>query len=255
MPVVNGYCTECGNREESLTVTCPSCGREPKKLNLHALSDFEAGRLVARAKTLGVPEQYLANVWSEEKFWRNHLEYQNPDTGKYQPLDYYVKQLTGVFNIFANGRIPGQSGLIISPATYGKSTWAFSCMQMALKHGFTVAPLLTTLEAQRVLVMGAHKPDFKLDKQVTFEEYIYADVLFLSVSKLEYYKQAYAVIREIADMRSNKGLGYFILSEKTVEEMCEWESGSRQFLKMFKEGPYENNLKYPVKIQFSEGIS
>lgn len=246
------YCFTCGGEGFS-DRTCEGCGREPKKLNLSKLSEKEVVEFVEEAKYVKIPQEYIGVEWSDIIFWRNHSDKVSPEGVKNRLLEKYVGQLQKVHDIFAEGKLPRKGAIVVAPSTYSKVVWAYSCMQHALKHGYEVAPLLDTLEVHRLLSLGAENPKYKLYGEIEHDSYFMSDVIFITVTKTEYKKTAYAVIQEVLDRRSRKGLPTFIISQSPLEVLSQWDR-SGNFMKLTKYYPDENNLKVPALIEYKEGI-
>lgn len=86
-----------------------------------------------------------------------HYNYKGRDKHASTSYIKYLDQLEKINNIFVEKLLPQKSAFIIAPAGYSKMTFAYSCMQRALDAGFSVAPLLDTVELKRVLVLASEK--------------------------------------------------------------------------------------------------
>jgi hypothetical protein len=247
------HCFTCGG-EGFPDKKCPSCGREPKKLNLSKLNEKEVVKFIEESKLVRIPEQYIGVEWSAEIFWRNHTEALTQEGIKDRLLADYVARLQKVHDIFAEGSLPRKGAIIIAPSTYSKMVWAYSCMQHALRNDYKVAPLLDTLEVHRLLAVGAENPKYKLYGEIDHDEYFMSDVVFVTVTKTEYKKTAYMVIQELFDRRSRKGLPTFVLSQVGIEVLGQWDR-TGNFMKIKKVSRDENNMKVPVLITYKEGLS
>lgn len=251
MSTVKKTCRKCGNYgpTDPSVPECPACGRKKKSLNLEVMPEEKVQELVDTSKTLGIPPQYIGNSWSKTVFWRNNSSRRN----KY--LEEFVRKLDMLHDVFADGRLPPKGCMIIAPSTYSKVTWAYSCMNHALKNGFTVAPMLDTLEANRLVVLASQKDlRYKLYNTFDYDSYISADVLFLTVTKTEQRKAAHGVIREIIDKRSRQGLVTFVLSEYSVEEISAWDD-SGMFRRMLDQFENENPKKVLATITYREAFN
>lgn len=91
-----------------------------------------------------------------------------------------MDQLEKINNIFVEKLLPQKSAFIIAPAGYSKMTFAYSCMQRALDAGFSVAPLLDTVELKRVLVLASENVHYKIDGRISYDDYIMADICFVT---------------------------------------------------------------------------
>ena len=248
------YCFTCGNygfpdRE------CPECGRRPKSLNLSKLEPEDIEQFSREVKSVKIPEPYVGNEWSSIKFWRNHSDKLGSEgKPKDKLLEHFVNTLEKVHNIFASGEVPKKSAIVVAPSTYSKLTWAFSCMQHAIKSKRTVAPFLDTLEAHRLVVLSSQDPKYKLYGSIDYDSYITSEVLFLTVTKTEYRKHAYSLIQDIFDKRTRLGLSTFVVSRYSIEELARWDR-SGNFIKIKEESPDENNMKTPVILTYKEAFT
>lgn len=208
-------CGDYGPTEEGVD-KCPKCGR-PRQRFAREIPEETTREMIEREKRGRVPQEYKNNPWSLKKF---------KDANGHRWSDRmkdYAETLDKIFQIYKKGSLPRGSGFFCSPSTYAKITWAMSCMQEAEDHGFTVAPMLSTLEANRLVVLSGQKSfDYKICG-VTYDEYIESDVLFITVTKTVYRKAASAVIREIVDARSRRGLSTMVLSEFGTKEISDWD--------------------------------
>lgn len=247
------HCFKCGG-EGFPDKVCPSCGREPRRLNLTSLPEKSVVRFVESTRHIKIPEEYVGLEWSADVFWRNHSDKVNSDGSKDRLLDHYVTQLQKIHDIFASGKLPGKGAIIVAPSTYSKVVWAYSCMQHALNNNYKVAPLLDTLEVHRIIVLGAENPKYKLYGEIDHDEYFMNDVMFITVTKTEYRKSSYSVIQEVLDRRSRKGFSTFVISRYPLEVLSQWDK-TGNFMKIATHQLDENNKKVPAIITYKEGFS
>lgn len=120
-------------------------------------------------------------------------------------------------------------------------------MQRALDAGYTVAPLLDTVEAKRALVLASENCKYKINKSISYDDWIMSDVMFITVSKLYVHNEAYQVIEELFDRRSRKGLSTIFLSRISVDDLGKYDR-TGNFSAVFKNS--EDNFKYPAVIQY-----
>ena len=113
-------------------------------------------------------------------------------------------------------------------------------------HGFIVAPLLDSLEVKRLLVLAAERPQ-EIVLGIPYEEYVNADVVFITITKTTYRNSAYQIIQEMLDKRSRKGLPTFFLSRYNMATLSAWDS-SKSFDYVKDYNNTENSLKYPAII-------
>lgn len=226
-----------------LETPCPSCGStygmpEPEKL-------IENTEFVSKAKGLAVPEGYLGRLWS-----RGVLEKDKGDDSTNRYFQHFVGQLDKIHGMFESGLLPGKSALVVAPPRYSKAIWAYSCMQLALNKGFSVAPILDTIELKRLMVLAGERPTAKLYNKINYDDYMTSDVVFVTVTKTEYALDAWKIVLEILDRRSRMGLPTFILSRYDIKSMSKWDYNN-QFQHVVDFNGHENSLKYPVIVQYT----
>lgn len=206
----DGFCYTCGGKGFPDKV-CPSCGREPKKLSISFDDD---GKLIAKIDSFGVPGKYRGVLWNAEKLKKSFMDRESDPA-----FTRFVKQLDTINNVFVAGRLVESSAIIIAPAGFSKMTFAFSCMQHAIEHGFSVAPFLDTTELQRLLVLAGDRPFYKLGGKISYEEYVDSDVCFVTVDKMQNHQRAYTPIQALLDKRTRRGLGTVIISRYDINEI------------------------------------
>ena len=246
------HCFTCGGKG-FLDKVCPECEREPVQESINLDKAENVGEFVKKINNTMIPSKYHGVFWRKET-----LELDNSaKLSKYNGIDYddrlfirYAEQLEKINAIFADNRIPHKSAIIIAPAGYSKITFAYSCMQRALNAGFTVAPLLDTGEVKRALILASENTRYKINGYLSYDDYIMADVMFVTVTKLYTHNEAYQIIQELIDRRSRKGLSTFILSRFSLAEMSKADR-NQSFEAIKKESADE--FKYPAIIQYREG--
>lgn len=238
----DNWCFTCGNKGFPDKV-CPACGREPqsKSINLEFRENTE--EFVGKIDAFGVPGKYRGIFWDAEV-----LRHSKPELEKDLKFDRFVTQLEKINNCFVQGILPGKSAIIIADAGFSKMTFAFSCIQRALDMGFSVAPLLDTVELKRLLVLSAEKPTYKLCGSIDYDSYIMSDVLFVTVTKLKQHEIAFEVIQELIDKRSRKGLSTIILSRYDLQEITK-KDYTNQF-DAIATAISEDSYKYPAVIMY-----
>ena len=227
---------------------CPECGMQPvsKSLNLDK-RPAKANVLLQEAKNVQIPNGYIGVTWSEDILRSTKLDKANDGL-----FDRFAKQLGKIHSIFMNGNLPNKSALIIAPPQYSKVTFAYSCMQAALDHDFTVAPLLDTLEVKRLLVLAAERPT-QVYGSLNYEDYVNSDVMFITVTKTKYREEAYQVIQEMLDKRSRRGLATFFISRYSIETLSK-RDWSESFKYILDYNNTENSLKYPAVINYWDHV-
>lgn len=240
------YCYYCGETgplpgEDP----CPKCGRKPQDLNVGVLAEEDVKTYEGVLKKLNIAPEYMAVQWSREAFWRNNNFRRN------LALERFVEDLGLIHDHYAQGKLFPSSTMVVAPKTFSKVTWASSCMSFAIKHGFTVAPLLTTLEVNRLIQLSCgHNLDYKI-LGVGYEEYMTADVVFVTVSKTDARRHASSIITELLSTRGARGLATHIISEFDSDVIAQWDS-VKEFNKLFLPMDNYNKFKFPWKITYTE---
>lgn len=242
-------CFTCGGNynKDFVDKPCPECGRQYNIMNVDSLvKATEFTEISNKVTDMIIPKNYQGVVWSKELLLKYNSELKSD-----MNFMKYVEQLGKIHSIFQKGLVPSKSAIIVgSPAT-SKVTWAYSCMQYAIKNNYTVAPLLSTTEATRLFRLSGDNPKYKLYNMFEFDEYVMSDVLFLTVSKTEARFTSYSIIMELIDTRSRKGLPTFIISRYDRLQMSKW-GGVDEFKYIKDERGTENDLKYPAYLAYWE---
>ena len=247
------HCFTCGGLGFPDKV-CPECGREPKNksLNLDRMPDTK--EFVKKVEGVAIPAAYHGIVWDAEILKKNNPDkvaaYSDSSTKNDQYFLHFVDQLQKINNIFAAGEIPHRSAIICAPAGYSKMIFAYSCMQRALTAGFKVAPLLDSNEVKRVLILAGENPWYKINKYLDYDDYIFSDVLFLTITKLYNYVDAYSIIQEIFDRRSRKGLSTFVMSRHSIDDLAKNDKSGN--FRVLKDKDSVDHYKYPAIIQHTD---
>ena len=239
-----GYCFVCGGKGFPDKV-CPSCGREALKESFNFEFREDTEDFVTKIDAFGIPGKYRGVAWSA-----GVLRNSKPDKAEDYNFDKFVNQLDRINSVFADGLISPMSAIIVAPAGYSKMTFAYSCMQRAMDHGFTVAPLLDTVELKRLLVLASENPYYKLYGKVGYDDYIMADTMFVTVTKLRQHEWAYETIQEVLDRRTRKGLSTFIISRFGLSDISRRDS-SNQF-DALATAVSEDTYKYPAVIVYRD---
>lgn len=244
-------CFRCGGKfdERYVNEPCPECNRQYKvdnEFNLEVLVKQD-NKFLNTIKNLEIPKEYHGITWD-----RTVLDNDKSEDKSIRAYKGFVEQLDRVHRMFENGLIPPKSALVIAPIGYSKVTWAYSCMQQAVASGFSVAPLLDTVELKRLFILSSDKPNFKMFG-LTYEDYIEKDICFVTVTKSEYVGNSWQTILDILDKRSRKGLPTFIISRYGVDAISKWDYDG-QFKVLLEQGGFRNSLKYPAIISYSKTI-
>lgn len=237
-------CYRC--RDDGEVGGCPKCGKLPleSKVDLLALDDSDL---------------YIQKLIP--KYYRD-IEF-NPDEliSSYNTLlsDIYFKKhievLDKLVKIFKSGILPTKSGLIISPKRFGKTIWAYSCIKAAYASGYTVFPMLDTQQIKRFLTLAVDKPKSEYIKGLTYsyEDFINADLVIISVVKDSGRYVAYEVIDQVLDMRSRNGKVTFFISEFETRTISFYDKEKR-FESLFVNMPGADGLRYPGVISYSTKV-
>lgn len=244
------YCSVCGGEYDRRfeTTPCPECGRTYGAFSVtsHTAEDIQV--LTAKAEDLCIPKHYVGIPWNKEIILKDKKELTSDLHFK-----HFINQLEKINSIFRTGAIPAKSAIIFAPPGFSKLTWAYSCMQEALAHNHTVAPILDTREIKRLLILASERPWYKLYDKIVYDEYIMSDVCFITVTKTEYFQEAYQVILEILDVRARKGLPTFIISRYSLDSLSK-----RDYAGHTKELLNRSNnvdvLKYASLLTYFPGV-
>ena len=242
---------------------CPECGHAPagSDSKLSQMSSFS--QVKANTETTLVEEGSAEIVQPAYKgiFWnRRILENDNTEklpekfdiAGRYNDRLFvrFLDQLTKIDGIFKEGGIPNKSVYIIAPPGYSKTVFAYSCMQHALANGYSVAPLIDTIELQRLLVLASEKLDLKLYGRVSYDDFMSSDVVFVTVTHTYYRYDAYSVLDELINRRARLGLATFVLSRYSLKTLYKWDKlGS---LDSLKNSSSKDGRKYPSVVAYVE---
>lgn len=239
------FCFVCGNAGFPDQV-CPSCGRAPtkKSMNFEFKDNTE---FVKRIDLYGVPPAYRGIIWDSDVLRRDKKELCND-----YAFDRFVKNLEKINSLFDSGLLTNKSAIIIAPAGYSKMTFSYSCIQRALNSGFSVAPMLDTVELKRLLFLASEKPQYKLYGKIDYDSYIMSDICFVTVTKSQQRAWAYEIIQELLDLRARKGLGTFILSRFEISEISQRDK-SNSFDALAASNTHDD-YKYPAIIRYSKKL-
>ena len=237
-------CKTCGGGYDPrfLDKPCPECGfmfnaqKKPKSV---------VSTETSAESPLCIPRHYKDKVWSKSVL----LDDKRNDVNQ-NDLHKYANLLETIHNSFMKGKLPPRSAIIIAPPRYSKVTWAYSCMQVAEEKGLTVAPLLDTIELKRFLLLAPERPFHKIYKMMDYEEYVTADVCFITVTKSYKYQEAFSIILELLDIRSRKGLPTYIISRFSLNQLSGWDSNNH-FLAIREDYYNEDPYKFPTICRYS----
>lgn len=240
-----GHCYYCNNL--GTPEGCSHCGRVSGQVETEQMTPKKAIEMEKKYKTILIPEHYRKNLWSSEVFWRGR-EDKRTDLA----LSRYVSQVQKVYDVFVSGAVPAKSAFFIAPNGYGKCTFAYSCMKQALANKHTVMPLTDTLDLKRLFVSATTKPDFKLYGKWSLDDYVMADVVFLTVVQSRMNYDAYLTIADLVNKRARFDKPTFIISEFSLEEISRWDD-NKNYRNLLTATDGDNPLKFPLVIEY-EGV-
>lgn len=233
-------CIVCGDR--GTKEGCPKCGKKISNLNI---PEPKKEAFITKSRFHEIPDNYIGRIWSKDLLLSN-----NAGRGGLRFANF-VESLDKLHEKFIEGNIYGKSVFISAPSKTSKTVFAYSCMQHALKSGLTVAPLMDTLEAKTLLVNSAYKPEYKIHKFITYDDYITRDILFLAVTKTDYYTDAFTTCLDVMSRRSRMGLPTFIISKFSLKEISQ-DSVDNNISQLINVQSGEDPLKYPVILEYRD---
>lgn len=200
-------CLTC--RGKGMLGGCPACGMEAS-VNAPSKS-IEPEVLDACA----IPTYYQGLIWSKQILLDTHQDARSKGL-----LERYAEQLQRIYEIFSRGGIPDKSFFVIAPKNMGKQTWAYCCMQEALKHSHTVVPIIDNTQYKRLNIISSDRISSKFlkDLQYTIEDYNTADVMFMTIDP-DNFQSSYRTIESVLSKRSRAGKATFVISRYTLEQM------------------------------------
>lgn len=236
-------CMACGNH--GAPGGCPSCGKDSDKLNIEEpkKKDF-----IVKSRFSSIPDQYIGKVWSKQTLLDN-----NPKRCEDFNFLGFCDSLEVFHNKFVDGEFYGKSVFFSAPSKTSKTILAYSCMQFALKIGLTVAPIIDTLELKRLLVNSAFSDSYKINRYITYDDYITRDIVFIFVTKTDYFTDAFTTILDVLSRRSRLGLPTFIMSKFSLRDISQ-DSIDKNYSQLLDSFVGEDPLKYPVIIEYKEVI-
>lgn len=245
------HCFTCGG-EGFKDKVCPECGYDRKSFNFEIKLVDETVGFLKKVERSRVPREYQGVVWNKDILIKNHS-----DLIKDGLFLRYIDQLDKISTIFASGKLPNKSIILIAPAKMSKEIFSFYCMQLAIEHGFTVPRLLDSIEVKRLLVLASENTKYKLydtdNGGIFYDDYITSDILFMTVTKTQYKTEAYAVIMELISRRSRLGLPTVVTSRYPLRDLA-WADKRDEFYSIIDRNGTENSLKYPAIIEYGKGF-
>ena len=242
-------CITCGSRynPKYVDIPCPTCGaqyklRQPKsKIEIQG----ETEKVKELTTFLNIPKNYQNILWSKSTLLNCHKD--SIHNGKFMT---YLDQLDKIHNYFAQGLLPSKSAIICSNIGMSKQTLAYSAMQLALKAGHTVAPLLDTVDVHRLLALASTKPNYKIYNKFSFDDYIAADVCFVKVTHIEERWSAYLTILDLMEKRARLDKPTIFLSDYPLKEITRFDTN--HILARVIDEQKGDDFKYPALLQYFE---
>ena len=225
------FCYTCrGNGLEDRA--CPECGKHADDILAVKVKDINEIE-VGKENMDKIPDFYRGKVWSAKELKQSYRE-------KDEELDFmqYIKILNRIHTSFSKGLVPDYSAIIISPKRMSKTILAYSCMQYAMVHGKTVAPLYDMLQVSQLIKTGDMKD-------------ILADVMFVVVQQGYTRTSAWQTILELLDIRSRANKATFILSEFSIYNISLTDKEKR-FMKIIDKTCSGDPKKYPRLLELQD---
>ena len=225
------FCYTCrGNGLEDKP--CPECGKQADDILAEKVKNLDELEIGKNNKDK-IPTHYRGKIWSAKELIKDYRD-------KDEELDFmeYVKVLNMIHRSFAKGHIPEYSAFIISPKRMSKTVFAYSCMQYAMVHGKTVAPLYDALQVSQKIKAGDM-------------EDILADVMFMVIQQGYTRTSAWQTILEVLDMRSRINKSTFILSEFSLHNISLTDKEKR-FIKIIDRTCSGDPKKYPRVLELQD---
>lgn len=247
--MVDKICPECGHAQ---------AGSDSKLSQMSSFSQVKANTettLVEEGSAEIVQPAYKGIFWNRRILENDNTE-KLPEkfdiAGRYNDRLFvrFLDQLTKIDGIFKEGGIPNKSVYIIAPPGYSKTVFAYSCMQHALANGYSVAPLIDTIELKRLLVLASEKLDYKLYGRFSYDDYMSSDVVFVTVTHTYYRYDAYSVLDELINRRARLGLATFVLSRYSLKTLYKWDK--LRSLDSLKNSSSKDGRKYPSVVAYVE---
>jgi hypothetical protein len=240
-------CYVCNDGQYGLVDgVCPSCGKRFGKDG----SDVKEKLDVREIASMKIPREYRGVEWSSEELVADKRLL--ADNRKFNA---YVEQLERVHELCKNGKQVPMSAIFVSPPGFSKMVWAYSCLQLAMKNNYKVFPVLDTQQMKRFLTICQEKPNNKFFKENDFnfdyEDFLTADILFLTVSKGYMRRGAWEVILQVIDERGRMDRPTLVISSVSISEFCGFDSFGR-FNQSFDTSGRLLGYRNPVFVQLSD---
>lgn len=233
-------CYVCGNLGKP--EGCPKCGRDSNRV---VIPQKKKEVFIRKCEYNLIEEEYVGLIWDKESLVMTH-----PELSKDNNFIVFAERINKMHEAYKNGLVPRKSAFICAPAKMGKATLAYSMMQFAIANGVSVAPFLDTIDLKRLLTLGADNPNYKY-LGFSYDKYINSTLCIVSVTKLEKFTEALAVINEILSKRSRLGLPTIILSRYNLKDISK-DCLDNDYTSLVESSPSANRLKFPVIISYNK---
>jgi hypothetical protein len=234
-------CTKCGGFGE--VDGCPDCGKKLGVIEFTEEKDEKVFTILS--DKVFIPSEFQFNTWSKSLL-KESKPFLNNDIG----FASYADALDKIHSTFVDGVLSTKSAVIVSPANFSKTVFAYSCMQHAIQHRLTVAPMIDTLELRRLMMLCAVNPTYRLYNRIDYDKYLTSHVLFVRVTMTEERVFSLPTIRELLDRRSRMGLPTHIISETSADELGSGYRGTNIIDLINVE---QSSHRRPVLIQYMGG--
>lgn len=236
-------CLYC--RGKGLPGGCKHCGKVEGKIIIHK-SQETAGVMDNSHVIDFIPDFNKGLEWDSVKLKEStgHLMHS-------QNFNIFVESLNKIHEVYKKGSIFNKSIIIIAPRKRSKQTWAYSCIQQGIAHGYKMLPVLHTNLLSVALANMFDKPkDQSVIKTFGYnlEDLMTADALFVSVDSGWQKRNAYQLISQLMCMRADFNKPTVFLSRYSLLEMSEGDR-NHEFMDCITQDKNVNRLRYPVVLQ------
>ena len=150
-------------------------------------------------------------------------------------FDYYLDQITNIYDKINIGELLNYSVLIIAPQGLGKAHFVYSCMNAGIRNGLSVAPYYDCLEIYDFLNIvndGRYKFKQKQNAVRDILDTIYtSDLCFIKMpTGLTIQVNSTQTLKLIVDRRARRGLGTIVTSRFPVSYIYKTEVNLDRFI-------------------------
>ena len=211
---------------------CPKCGLTLRQSNHSRI-------LPLKVATDLIPTAYQGVTWQRPA----------PPPGTELPLVFKQvdEAMEKVYTKYLKGELPAFSMFLSAPPKSGKNLFAYACMQTAIAHDYTVAPLLSTADWRRLHKVSQVNPLYKLYGKYQWDKLIVSDVLFLFVDHTDDHNDDIPLLKSIYDIRSSFSLPTTVLSDYRLNDLVpKWRSEA--YGTIYNSNPKRDYMRYPVVL-------